>query len=41
MYFGTKNYLKRTRNHTVKHTLNSYLSKRFFSGKNFELSINS
>jgi len=39
MYFGTKNYLKRTRNYTVKHTLSGYSSKRFCSGKNFELRI--
>jgi len=24
MYFGTKSYLKRNRNHTVKHTLIKY-----------------
>jgi hypothetical protein len=26
MYFGTKSYLKSTRNHTVKHALNKVLS---------------
>jgi len=26
MHFGTKNYLKSTRNHTAKHTLNQLLN---------------
>jgi len=26
MYFGTKSYLKSTRNHTIKHALNAYYS---------------
>jgi hypothetical protein len=36
MYFGTKSYLKNTRNHTAKHALNLITNQILFYGiKNF------
>jgi len=36
MYFGTKSYLKRTRNHTAKYARNQTLFRRETRGKNIQ-----